>query len=124
MRLCDILLQVFLAGCLCSQLNSQPAWHLQNAPISEDLISVSFADTLYGWAASANGTVIRTSDGGSLWEVVAHPEGFYPNKIFFQDRNTGWMTGSSTSYVDTAFISRPRTEEKAGSAITPGQPQS
>lgn len=100
----SIFMQFIAIAMLCQQLAGQPVWQVQNSPITEDLISVSFADTSHGWAISPNGSIIHTADGGKNWETETSPGGFYPNKIFFQNRDTGWMAGSCTTYLDTAFI--------------------
>jgi hypothetical protein len=83
---------------------SQPDWHVQTSPVVEDLISVSFADTVNGWAVSDSGTVICTIDGGITWKIQRSFNRFLPQKIFFQDKQTGWLTGVDTTTNDTASI--------------------
>jgi photosystem II stability/assembly factor-like uncharacterized protein len=85
-------------------VSGQPAWHMQTSPVQEDIVSVSFADTLNGWAVTANGTVIHTSDGGVDWQVQHTIDKFMPEKIFFQDDQTGWLAGVDTVTNDTALI--------------------
>lgn len=91
-----VLLPISLAG--------QPNWHAQTSPIQDDLVSVSFSDSLTGWAVSDSGTVIHTIDGGLTWEIQQTLDRFEPGKIFFQDKLTGWMAGVNSSANDTAFI--------------------
>ncbi len=55
----SIFMQFIDIAMLCQQLAGQPVWQVQNSPITEDLISVSFADTSHGWAISPNGSIIR-----------------------------------------------------------------
>ncbi len=82
----------------------QPDWHVQTSPIQENLVSVSFADSVNGWAVSDSGTVIHTIDGGLTWQVQHTLERFEPRKIFFQDKLTGWLAGVNSSANDTAAI--------------------
>jgi photosystem II stability/assembly factor-like uncharacterized protein len=84
--------------------SGQPGWYLQTSPLQEDLVSVSFADTLNGWAVTGNGTVIQTTDGGLNWQVQQTLDRFLPEKIFFQDDQTGWLAGVDTVTNDTAYI--------------------
>lgn len=82
----------------------QPDWHVQTSPIQENLVSVSFADSVNGWAVSDSGTVIHTIDGGLNWQVQYTQKRFEPGKIFFQDKLTGWLAGVNSSANDTAAI--------------------
>lgn len=84
----------------------QPTWHFQAAPVQEDLISVSFADSIYGWAISESAQIIHTSDGGGEWKIQNSIPGFYPSCIFFQDRLTGWIAGSDTNFIDSTFMNQ------------------
>lgn len=85
-------------------VSGQPDWHVQTSPIQDDLVSVSFADSLNGWAVSDSGTVIHTVDGGLTWEIQHTFDRFLPGKIFFQDKQTGWLAGVDSSAIDTASI--------------------
>ncbi len=84
-------------------VSGQPDWHLQTSPVSNDLVSVSFADSLNGWAVSDTGTVIHTTDGGLHWQVRQTLHGLFPEKVFFQDIQTGWTVGVNST-GDTALI--------------------
>lgn len=46
--------------------NDSGGWEAQSVPTVNDLLAVSFADTLHGWAVGAI-TVLHTSDGGKIW---------------------------------------------------------
>ena len=95
---------IFLTIILPLAIFGQPDWHVQTSPIQDDLVSVSFADSVNGWAVSDSGTVIHTIDGGLNWQVQYTQERFEPGKIFFQDKQTGWLAGVDTSANDTASI--------------------
>lgn len=77
-----------------SQLGS---WTPQTSGTASELRSVNFTSETEGWAAGANATLLRTSNGGSAWTPVntgAEPaRGF--NAVRFQDQNTGWVSGDS-----------------------------
>ncbi|MBN1131918.1 MAG: T9SS type A sorting domain-containing protein [Bacteroidales bacterium] len=82
-------------------LSGQPAWQAQTSPVQEDLVTVSFASTTSGWAASATGTIIHTSDGGKSWTVQHTQTDYYPEKLFFTDTLTGWMVGNTADKYTT-----------------------
>lgn len=46
--------------------NGKGGWVQQTTPTLNDLLAVSFADTLHGWAVGAI-TLLHTSDGGKTW---------------------------------------------------------
>lgn len=45
----------------------------QTASASESLNAIKFIDTLVGYAAGENGSLIKTTDGGETWEAVTEP---------------------------------------------------
>lgn len=85
-------------------VSGQPAWHKQPSPVPGDLVSVSFADSVNGWVVSDSGTVIHTVDGGLSWEIQHVFKSFFPGKIFFRDKETGWLAGVDSTANDTALI--------------------
>lgn len=87
-------------------LHAQLAWQEQSAPVSADLISVCFADTVHGWIASGNGIVLYTEDAGKGWKSLAQIENFIPSKLWFVSTQLGWITGNFTERPDTVSILR------------------
>jgi photosystem II stability/assembly factor-like uncharacterized protein len=79
-------------------------WAPQTSGTANELRSVHFINVNEGWAAGANATLLRTTNGGSAWTPVMTgaeaARGF--NTVRFLDQNTGWAGGSSvvawTSY--------------------------
>jgi len=73
-------------------------WSRQTSGVTQELRSVHFVGESEGWAAGANATLLRTTDGGNTWSMVntgADPaRGF--NTVRFVNRNTGWVGGAST----------------------------
>ena len=72
-------------------------WTAQTSGTTNELRSVNFVSENEGWAAGANATLLRTTNGGSSWTPVntgAEPaRGF--NAVRFLDQNTGWASGAS-----------------------------
>jgi len=78
---------------------SQGTWERIESPTDQNLQSVYFVDSLYGWAVGDSGTIIHTSNGGTDWEIQ---DGKNNNKIvdvFFLNRNLGWASSWNTSSV-------------------------
>jgi photosystem II stability/assembly factor-like uncharacterized protein len=42
-------------------------WRQAGAPVSSDLVAVSFPSPTHGWAVGQGGVVIHSSDGGATW---------------------------------------------------------
>jgi hypothetical protein len=85
-------------------LPSQAQWQWQNPlPQGNDLYSVMFVDPENGWSSSSAGTLLKTTDGGETWRVVALPIWIYAYDVFFIDRERGWTCGpamgGSTSVI-------------------------
>ncbi len=56
----------------CGVLRAQ--WEIQDSGTSADLRGIS-VDGGVAWASGSNGTVLRTEDGGYLWQACAVPPG-------------------------------------------------
>ncbi len=76
---------------------SQGTWEKVNSPTNENLSSVYFVDTLYGWAAGNSGTIIHTSNGGDDWIIQESNTGNNILDIFFLSRNLGWAVAWEVS---------------------------
>ena len=50
-----------------------PRWTPQQTGVSVRLRGVSAVSTQVAWASGADGTVLRTSNGGASWERLASP---------------------------------------------------
>ena len=44
-------------------------WINQASPTNEDLHSVFFVNDSKGWITGLNGTVLKTTDGGTTWDI-------------------------------------------------------
>ncbi len=49
------------------------SWVLQTSPATERLRGVSAASDTVAWASGNKGTIVRTTDGGATWTLVAVP---------------------------------------------------
>jgi photosystem II stability/assembly factor-like uncharacterized protein len=84
-----------------------------------NLNAVSFASSSTGWAAGMNGTLIRTTDGGSTWTLLSQPT---TNTIFGLtglrgDTNRLWLVGLNgvTVYTTNGGSTWLRPGQSAGS---------
>jgi photosystem II stability/assembly factor-like uncharacterized protein len=91
----------FFAG-----MHAQTTWQAQSAPVSENLISVCFVDTVHGWIASENGDILYTENAGMSWNSLTRIENFLPSKLWFSSTQLGWITGKFAHRADTVSILR------------------
>ncbi len=72
-------------------------WAAQTSGTTNELRAVHFPSENEGWAAGANATLLRTTNGGSSWSAVNTGvdagRGF--NSVRFLDSNIGWAGGTS-----------------------------
>ncbi len=54
---------------------AQAQWEMQNSGTTADLRGIDNAGGGVAWASGTNGTVLRTEDGGYLWQTCAVPPG-------------------------------------------------
>ncbi len=65
-------LLVFLLAA-CGVAHAQ--WEIQNSGTTADLRGIDNVGGGVAWASGTNGTVLRTEDGGYLWQACAVPPG-------------------------------------------------
>jgi photosystem II stability/assembly factor-like uncharacterized protein len=58
------------------------SWHAQTSGVTGRLRGVSVVSSRVAWASGANGTVLRTTNGGEAWQVRPVPGG---EKLDFRD---------------------------------------
>jgi len=73
-----------------SEILPQGTWEKVDSPVSENLSSVFFVDSSYGWAAGFSGIIIHTSNGGKDWTIQDSKTTNNIADIFFLNRNIGW----------------------------------
>lgn len=88
-----------------STVSAQTAnWTKLTSPTSEPLRSVHFLNENEGWAAGANATLLRTTNGGVSWTLAStsfatEVKDF--RSVKFINANVGWL-GGSNGYARTA----------------------
>jgi len=93
------ILVIFFLYLFTVTLSAQGTWEVKESPTGNSLQSVSFADSLYGWAVGDSGTIINTTDGGDSWMLQdSHTENKIVN-VFFLNRNLGWASSWNISVV-------------------------
>jgi len=75
-------------------------WSFNQSNTIAWLYSILFLDQQLGWAAGSEfqinkstGVILKTTDGGVTWDVDTLDS--LPNKIFFVNKNTGWILCSN-----------------------------
>jgi len=71
----------------------QPRWEPQTSGVTARLRGVSAASDRVAWASGANGTVVRTADGGATWTKLTVPDG---EKLDFRDVDA---VSETTAYI-------------------------
>jgi len=92
---------VFYSTLLFAQ--EQP-WIKIQTPVNITLRQLSFVDSLTGWAAGEAGTIIRTTDGGTDWEIQNSTVQTFISDIFFLNRNLGWATTTQDFFPFSSVI--------------------
>jgi photosystem II stability/assembly factor-like uncharacterized protein len=77
-------------------------WKTQNSGVKSTLFSVSFVDTLNGWAVGDSSVIIRTSNGGINWSEQSCPiKSVLLRKVQFISKNVGFISGFNGSFFST-----------------------
>jgi photosystem II stability/assembly factor-like uncharacterized protein len=87
----------FLAGSLFAQKTPPAAytpWELQNSTTKAGLRGIHAVGNGVAWASGANGTILRTEDGGYMWQSCAMPPG--ADKLDFRGI---WAWDANTAVV-------------------------
>jgi len=79
-------------------------WLAQNSGVSVNLYDIEFFDENTGWAVGANGTVIKTTNGGANWLFMSNPtfgSGKSLNNLSVVDANTMYFVGGHYTLIKT-----------------------
>ncbi len=71
---------------------SQGTWETIDVPSTQNLHSIHFVDSLYGWVVGDSGTIIHTSDGGDSWVLQDSQTENEIVDVFFLNKNLGWAS--------------------------------
>jgi photosystem II stability/assembly factor-like uncharacterized protein len=67
-------LAIAMSGVLVALTVAGPQWQPQTSGVASRLRGVSAISNLVAWASGANGTVLRTLNGGRTWDVLHVPD--------------------------------------------------
>jgi photosystem II stability/assembly factor-like uncharacterized protein len=83
-------------------LYSQPSgWLPQQSGITQDINSIHFEDLNTGYAAGANGKIIKTTNGGAAWFQQISGTTKNLRSIFFVSVMNGWAAGDAGTILKT-----------------------
>jgi len=68
-------------------------WLPQTSTTSNSLKSLSFVNSTTGWAAGANGIILKTTNAGTTWSNQTTNISSNINGTFFLNTSTGWFVG-------------------------------
>ncbi|UCH64704.1 MAG: T9SS type A sorting domain-containing protein [Ignavibacterium sp.] len=75
----------------------QGTWEKLGCPTDNNLNSVHFVDSLYGWAVGDSGIIIHTSNGGVDWDFQNSSTLNQIVEVFFLNKNLGWAASWNVS---------------------------
>jgi photosystem II stability/assembly factor-like uncharacterized protein len=78
---------------LSNQIYSQ--WIFQNSGVFTNLYEVFFLDEFNGWSVGADGVILKTTNGGTNWNIIASGTNAAFGDIQFFNLNNGILTGSN-----------------------------
>ncbi len=91
-----------ILACLILFSSANAQWFWQNPlPQGNHLTTICFTDENEGWTVGTNGTILHTTDGGSIWETQNSGSDEYLLSCFFINSNTGWAVGSNGIVIKT-----------------------
>jgi photosystem II stability/assembly factor-like uncharacterized protein len=79
-------------------------WEKQQTPVLSLLYSLDFTDSLNGWAAGEDGTIIHTSNGGINWIQQSSSVFYTIYSIDFINQSTGWAVAVGGFQTGTAIM--------------------
>ncbi|MEX0662974.1 MAG: right-handed parallel beta-helix repeat-containing protein [Balneolaceae bacterium] len=62
---------------------------------------LTFIDDQTGFAVGWNGLILKTEDGGSVWELLTSESSENFQSVSFLDENRGWIVGNSGTILST-----------------------
>ena len=75
-------------------MNAQSGWFNLNSGTTLNLNNVFFVDENNGYVIGENGIILKTTDGGSNWEIKSPGNTQTLNGIYFNDVNHGVIVGN------------------------------
>ncbi len=92
----SIILVITFSGIINSCMIFSQQWHQQNfLPQGNSLTSVFFVSDQKGWAVGDLGTILKTTDGGSNWDIVFIDSQKKINALYFLTEQNGFAVGNN-----------------------------
>lgn len=76
-------------------------WIQLNSGTNDNLTSVYFFDNDTGWVAGGNGSILKTTDGGTTWSSLSSGTTQILTRIQFVDSKIGYSSGHSGTILKT-----------------------
>lgn len=95
------------------------SWELSS--LDEDIIftDIRFFDSRTAYIAGEFGSLLKTADAGANWEFMPPmPDEFYPQSMYFEDRNRGWVAGLGGVVLATDDGGETWEVQSTGSLVT------
>jgi photosystem II stability/assembly factor-like uncharacterized protein len=92
---------VGLHGSIITTCDGGKNWYAQNSNTDSNLFSITFIDSMKGWAVGEKGIILSTKNKGIPWEVQNSGTSSDLLSVFFIDSQTGWAAGSSGTILKT-----------------------
>ena len=86
---------------LCTPFLLHAQWYHIPVPTTQGLQAIKFIDTLYGFTPLGDGSILKTSDGGTSWQTVLASSGTALVDICFPTALTGYSVSSGGDIVKT-----------------------
>jgi photosystem II stability/assembly factor-like uncharacterized protein len=78
--------------------DNSAVWLPLQSPVTSQITSIHFIDSLLGWASHLGMGVIKTTNSGANWETTSFNDTSFTtgfNGIYFINNNTGWSVGGA-----------------------------
>ena len=98
----EILITIISVLILSVSISAQ--WINQTSPINEDLHSVFFINDANGWITGLTGTVLKTTDGGTTWDIKPTNTTDHLYSVYFTDENNGIAVGGAGTIFNPTRI--------------------
>jgi photosystem II stability/assembly factor-like uncharacterized protein len=79
-------------------------WIPQNSGTTNDLKSVYFTDELTGYAVGNSGTILKTTNGGDIWELKNSGTTIDLNSVHFPVPEIGYVVGGNSDPPSSSLI--------------------
>jgi gliding motility-associated-like protein len=80
---------------------SQAQWYPVPMPTTQGLEAITFTDTLHGYIAAWDGSVLESSDGGINWHTLLTGTSNGLTDIWFPTASTGYSAGNGGAIIKT-----------------------